>query len=238
MRLLLSLIILVSLARHLTAQEDGWKQKKRDSLTLQLKKDSAHIFRPKIAKPYLRVENRYSFFSKQPVNLVGFMAGATFYGRHIICAGYYIFNPFTEKPIELIDENNVITREYLSLNYFVFSYQYIFINRRYFQVHAPFEIGYGIYDTRTTDHKNIFVGKSSGNIVPISLGLQFIFKPIKWIGISTIGGYRHAVQEKNTNLNFTGFYFSFGIWVDARHVLRYSRYYLKKQKYKDEINRL
>lgn len=209
-----------------------------DSLQKQLKIDSAFIFRPKVAKPYLRVENKSSFISKEPVNLAGFLAGATFYEKHIFCAGYYILNRRTQKAIELIDENKITTREYLKLNYFVFSYQYILLNKKYLQINTPFEVGYGLYTTRTTDVKDNFITESKGDIIPLSAGLQFIFKPIKWLGISCIGGYRLALQENNTNLNFTGLYYSFGLWVDARYLYRNTLYFNKKRKYKKALAKL
>jgi hypothetical protein len=209
-----------------------------DSLEKQLTKDSAYIFRPKPAKPYLRVENKSSFISKEPVNLAGFLAGATFYEKHVFCAGYYILNRRTQKAIELIDENKVTTREYLKLNYFVFSYQYVLINKKYLQINTPFELGYGLYKTRTTDIKDNFITESKGEIVPLSAGLQFIFKPIKWLGISCIGGYRLVLQERNTTLNFTGLFYSFGLWVDARYLYRNTLYFNKKRKYRKALAQL
>ncbi len=238
MRFILTIILVACTIRISFAQTGGSKKEKADSLKKQLEADSARIFRPRLAKPYLRLENKYSFINKKPVNLVGFLAGATFLEKHVVCAGYYTLNRKIQKSIEVIDENNVVTREYVTLNYFVFSYQYVLFNKRFLQINTPVEIGYGIYDTRTTDNFDVFLKKSRGTIVPISAGLQLIFKPIKWIGISFVGGYRHAVQEKNINLNFTGFYYSFGIWVDARHVTRWSRYQLKKTRYRKSLKAL
>jgi hypothetical protein len=209
-------------------------QIRRDSLRKQFEKDSAYIFRPTFAKPYLRIENRYSFINKRPVNLAGFLTGATLDEKHIVCAGYYTLNRRTQKAIELVD-NNRITREYLSLNYFVLCYQYILINRRYVQVNLPLEVGYGLYKTKTTDAFNNFLRKSNGDIVPFNGGIHFIFKPITWVGISAVGGYRHVVQERNIQLDFKGFYYSFGIWVDARFLYRHSLFYLKKRTYKRQL---
>jgi len=238
MRFILTFILLACTIQISFAQPERSKKEKTDSLTKHLMEDSARIYRPRLAKPYLRLENRYSFINKKPVNLVGFLAGATFLEKHVVCAGYYILNRNVQKSIELIDENNIITREYVTLNYFVFSYQYVLFNKRFLQINIPVEIGYGIYDTHTTDSYDVFIKKSNGSIVPISTGLQFIFKPIKWIGISCVGGYRHAVQEKNISLNFTGFYYSFGIWVDARHITRWGRYQVKKTKYRRDLKGL
>ncbi|PBQ33330.1 hypothetical protein CNR22_16615 [Sphingobacteriaceae bacterium] len=242
MRVLLALLLVVSIAELTFAQKSpiapGTRQQKIDSLTAELRKDSAFIFRPKYSKPYLRVENRYSFISKEPVNLAGFMAGITLVEKHILCAGYYTLNRLTQKSIELTDENNITRREYLILNYFITSYQYVLVNKRYLQVNAPVEIGYGLYSTRTTDNLDNYLKKSSGNIIPASAGLQFIFKPVKWAGVSCIGGYRHVIQQKNIDLHFKGFYYSFGLWIDARHVIRHTKYYFKKREYRQSLEKI
>lgn len=242
MRFLLALLLVVSVADVTLAQKTQisikQRQHKVDSLTLELRKDSAFIFRPRYSKPYFRVENRYSFISKEPVNLAGFLAGLTLLEKHILCAGYYTLNRLTQKSIEVTDENNVTRREYLILNYFITSYQYVVLNKRFIQLNTPLEVGYGFYSTRTTDDLNNYLKKSTGNIIPISAGVQAIFKPIRWAGISCVGGYRHVVQQKNIDLHFKGFYYSFGLWIDARHVIRHTKYYFKKREYHENIEKL
>lgn len=210
----------------------------RDSLRQKFINDSTHIFRPTFAKPYLRVENRYSFINKKPVNLAGFLAGVTLNEKHILCAGYYILNRRIQKAIELVDHNNVVTREHLTLNYFVLCYQYVLVNRPYLQVNLPFEAGYGLYNSKTTDSFNNFLGRTHGSIIPFNGGIHFIFKPISWVGVSAVGGYRLVLQEKNIQLNFKGLYYSFGLWIDARFLYRHTLYYLKKREYKRNVRML
>src|SRR4051812_48451822 len=105
MRSLLGLLVLLCVVENSFAQDQETKQRKLDSLNRQLQHDSAYIYRPRLAKPYLRLENRYSFISREPVSLVGFLAGATFLEKHILCAGYYTLNRSTQKSIDLTDEN-------------------------------------------------------------------------------------------------------------------------------------
>lgn len=238
MRFVRTLILLLSTVQILFAQENNAKQAKIDSLTQKLKKDSAYIFRPKSTKPYLRAENRYSFISKKPVNLIGFMAGIVWNEKHIFCAGYYTINRFRQKSLEFVDANNVTRREYLILNYFISCYQYVILNNKYVQVNIPLAIGYGLYSTQSTDNLETHFKKSQGGIAPISAGFQAKFKVVKWAGISVVGGYRYVVQEKNIDLNFRGVYYSFGVWVDARHVTRHLKYHYKKKKYKRDLEEL
>jgi hypothetical protein len=64
------------------------------------------------------------------------------------------------------------------------------------------------------------------------------FKPTKWLGIIGMVGYRFTSQ-KNANLNFNGFYYSYGAWFDVRQIIRDYKYYLvKKRQYKKQIAQL
>lgn len=239
MRFLFVSLVLIFLGTSAVAQKNGkTRQQEIDSLTQKLHEDSAFIFRPKYSKPYLRVENRYSFISKKPVNLIGFMAGVVYKDKHIFCAGYYTLNRFKQKSLEFVDANNITRREYLILNYFIGCYQYVILNNKYLQINIPLEVGYGLFSTQTTDNLETHFKKSNGYIVPISAGFQAKFKIVKWAGISVVGGYRHVVQERDIDLEFRGFYYSFGVWVDARHVTRHLKYHFKKKRYHTAIKEL
>jgi len=230
--------ILVACTVILFSQEKSASNRRIDSLTQKLQKDSVYIFRPKSTKPYLRAENRYSFISKKPVNLVGLMAGIVYREKHIFCAGYYTLNRFKQKSLEFVDANNVTRREYLILNYFIGCYQYVILNHKFVQINIPLEVGFGLYSTQTKYNLETYFKKSSGYIVPISAGFQAKFKIIKWAGISVAGGYRYVAQERNIDLAFRGLYYSFGVWVDARYATRHTRYYFKKRKYRENVSAL
>ena len=70
MKLYITCVLLACIILNSKAQTDNRKKERADSLTLQLKADSTHIFRKTIAKPYLRVEDRSSFISKESINLL------------------------------------------------------------------------------------------------------------------------------------------------------------------------
>lgn len=70
------------------------------------------------------------------------------------------------------------------------------------------------------------------------LGPQIAIKPLPWIGIQGMAGYRFTFGT-STNLNFNGFYYGYGLWLDLRQIIRDIRYYLiKKPKYKHEVSHL
>jgi hypothetical protein len=67
---------------------------------------------------------------------------------------------------------------------------------------------------------------------------KIILKPVRWIGLSIMGGYRYVFEEK-ANLNLDGAYYSFGVWVDIRQIYRDIKFYgFQKRKYKMEIHKL
>ena len=61
-------------------------------------------------------------------------------------------------------------------------------------------------------------------ILPLGAGMQFVFKPLRWLGVFVAGGYRY-VAKINFNLNFNGAYYSYGAWIDIRQIYRDIKYY-------------
>ena len=239
MSLYRTLVLLLCLMQVGFSQDLVTNKSRLDSLKLKLEQDSIHIYRKTIAKPYLRVESRRSFISEQSIALIGFLAGATLYEKHIFCAGFYASDRRSKESIDLID-NNRFVNQYLKLNYYNFAYQYILFNMRYMQLNIPLELGYGNYRIRITDSLNRPIRFLSGDFVPLNAGLLCILKPVRWAGISLLGGYRYVrpENERQIELNFRGWYYSVGIWLDARQLLRNGRYYMNKRRYHREVKTL
>jgi len=99
----------------------------------------------------------------------------------------------------------------------------------------PLEIGLGGYDVKIQDSLTgkIFNDKKGG-IIPIGIGVQPVYKPWKWVGVAFLLGYR-IVLENNSNQNFNGWYYSFGLTVDLRQIIRDTKYYLIKKKHYNRV---
>jgi hypothetical protein len=203
-----------------------------DSLKLQLVKDSTFIYRTTNIKPYLRLESRNSFINKQPVRLFGFLVGATFVEKHVLSAGFYFLDKRKESPLSILDGRYNVNH-FFALNYFDFSYQYILFNTKYFQSFVPIEFGYGKFKITSNNATSTF-SDFSGDFIPISAGVQLIVKPIKWLGISGMAGYRYVKQEQAA-LNLRGFYYSAGVWVDIRQIYRNYKFQKKKKEFVRKI---
>jgi len=209
-------------------------QIKSDSLRQKLVADSAKIWKKTIAKGFLKFEDRFSFLDRKQVSLLGFMVGATFYNHHTFFVGYFLMDPRQTSPIQF-EGFKPNSQLYLNLNYFALGYQYVLYNKKHFQINIPVSAGFGNYKLETVDKSDNSLTFVSGKILPLNAGLQFIYKPIFWAGVSVSGGYNYFGHQENTVINLQGWYYSFGVWVDGRHVFRYLRYQLKKKKYHNNM---
>jgi len=232
---LFSLLMFFLFFSALGQQTDQVKKNTIDSLRKKLAADSAYTFRKTRAKLYLRVENRNSFISGEQVNLFGFMAGTTFYEKHTVCAGYfYLYN--RSNPIRF-GEGNSKTGYLLSMSYYNFSYLHILLNSRFVQLNLPFEVGYGTYKATVINEYNEETGRINGQIIPYGGGLQAIFKPVRWAGVSLIGGYRF-VNQRRDGPDFRGWYYTLGLWLDARQIVRSYKYRSLKKRYRERVSAL
>ncbi len=201
------------------------KTSQLDSLTQKFLNDSAHIYRLKKFRPYADLDHYQTYLNDKLVNIRGFSIGAMYNNRHAFGLGLH--------GITLNDQKKAVTRfrdtanvaEQLSLRYASLFYQYTFINNRYLAVFMPTQLGIGRY-VLTTDNlaRNKRISQKTGGTIPASLGATLVLKPIKWVGISGTGGYR-MVLDKNPNLNFSGLFFGYGVWLDIQQIIRDVKFY-------------
>jgi hypothetical protein len=212
------------------------KQQKIDSLTIKFKKDSAHIYRFKNVRPFIAIDNRNSFIKNAPVNVKGFQLGVILKEKHTIGFGIYSLQNSSKQSLTAKNENNISTKRTLNLNYLTLFYQYVIIDKRFFELDLPLEVGLGGYHIKLEDtitHK-IITDQKGGSLIT-SGGVNIILKPVRWIGISGTAGYRIAL-DKNPNVNFNGAYYSYGVWVDLRQIYRDIRFYgITRKKYKRHV---
>ncbi|HXU25798.1 MAG TPA: hypothetical protein VN698_01095 [Bacteroidia bacterium] len=211
---------------------------KLDSLRNQFVKDSTWIFRPKKIFPLLASDQRNSFIGGKPVNIWGIKAGVTLYDRHNMGLGGYNVTNSTQHYLARQDRT---INQNTTLQYLTTFYEYSFIERRWWEVGIPVEIGLGKYKINSTDAATGKVLPTrNGFLVPLGTALDINFKPTKWFAINVMGGYRFVITD-NSRLNFSGWFYSFGGTIYVRQILQDFRYFNKKRIYKKEleiINRL
>lgn len=235
MKLFTALVLLLVFSFGAVSQNDSVKQHKIDSLTLKLQKDSLHTFRFKLLRPYANIDNRPSFLKSRPSNFNGLQLGVILNEYHTLGFGLYILNRASRI-------NSPIKKDYRlhALRYYTLFYEYMLVNKRYFEVDLPFELGYGSYKATYTDSSSVpFVsGTLYPNFLPVSAGVKFVLKPVKWVGLSLIVGYRYFMEEKSI-LEFNNFFFPIGVWVDFRQVYRDVKFYgFQRKRYRRRLAEL
>lgn len=239
MRQLLFVTIIFLHSLCFKAQYSPARQAALDSLKHHLASDSTWIYRFNIYRPFCTIDNRNSFISNAPVNLRGFQLGFRYKEVHVFGFGIYRITPFSQRIFKITNPNNEIINRSLKLNYSTLFYKFRIYNSRFLEVHIPVEAGVGMARARNFDSIRQAVIKSEDiRIFPAGTGLQLILKPVKWAGLSTIGGYR-LVNEGSIKLNFNGWYYSFGLWLDLRQIYRDTKYYgFTKKRYRREVKKV
>jgi hypothetical protein len=234
------ILFLVLLQCGMYAQNFTRKQlHQRDSLTAKLKADSVHIFRFQKYRPYFNIDQRNSFIRNAPININGLQLGVLIKEKHVIGLGGYAITSTSKQKIKTKTDKNVEVERTLDMKYATVFYQYVAIDRRYFELDLQAEFGTGqfnlnFYDTKTGN----LLQNRSGNLLVTGVGPIIAIKPFRWVGIMGMAGYRFTF-EKNPNLNFSGAFYGYGLWLDLRQIIRDVNYNLiKKRKYKKEVSRL
>lgn len=217
-----------------------------DSLKLKFQKDSAHTFRFKKIRPFFTIDQRNSWIKnekglqKVPVTINGIQLGVILKEKHSLGLGLYTMNGTSQKPVKINDQNNKITYQELLLKYVTVNYQYVIFDTRFFEMDLPLEIGVGNYvyelkdETQTTQ-----IWHEAGPLKLTGGGVNIVLKPVRWIGVSGMAGYRIVAFNKKTNLNFNGAYYSYGVWIDLRQIYRDIKFYgFMRPKYRKKVNAL
>ena len=210
--------------------------KVRDSLGVKLKADSNHIFRFQKFRPYINLDQRNSFIKNAAINVNGLQLGTLIKEKHVLGIGGYIITSNSKQKVKTKTDKSIDVDRELDMKYITLFYQYVAIDRRFFELDFQTEVGVGKFDLKLYDSKTnkLILDRSAGLFVS-GIGPLIAFKPFRWIGITGMAGYRFTF-EKNTNLNFSGAYYSYGVWLDLRQIIRDSNYYLiKKRKYKKQL---
>lgn len=199
-----------------------------DSLTQVFKNDSLKTFRVKKIQHYFNLDNRNSYIKDKPANILGIQFGIIIKDKHIFGIGAYQIIRFIPKETIL-----KLSKPLDNLRYLTLFYEYNIINKRFFELDIPFEMGFGSYLLSKANLPDKKFG-----FFPFGAGLEIVLKPLKWIGFSSMGGYRYVYEEQK-NLSLDGFYYSLGLWIDLQEIIREVKFYgFQKKRYYKAIRKL
>ena len=249
------IILTVFLLPYCASAQKLSKSERIDSLKQKFQKDSARIYRFQKFRLRVALDQRNSWIRNTkankliPVSINGFQIGGILFEKHSVGFGLYNIALFSTKAVKVTDKANTIRFADLHMRYYTLFYEYAAYSSRYFEIDIPLEFGIGkyIYNLKDDTQYNL-VWHEDGPIQIYGIGAQIIFKPLKWIGLVSMGGYRYTVfkpehifaknpeTKKETQLDLRNFYYSYGVWIDLRQIIRDTRFYgFKRPKYRKNL---
>lgn len=212
------------------------KEDKLDSLKAAFMKDSAKIYRHANVGLILASDKRNTFIhtdTKTPVPLVGGQIGLAIDKHSIGIGGYYIkmSHPVTSDLDAKKHETVALTMSYGTL-----FYEYQFVERRFWEIGVPIEIGAGSYQTLVMDSSGTkrdpaFKDTLKRGILLLGAGINIDFKLLKWIGFNFMGGYRLVGGNEPNKVNFNGVFWSAGLHFFLGEFIREFRFHEKRGAY-------
>jgi hypothetical protein len=91
------------------------------------------------------------------------------------------------------------------------------LRRKYWELSVPFELGYGQASSKVYETSNdLFLRSNSKPFLPTGAGLSLSFKlpamphfkPLSWIGINFLAGYRYCLLENVFKTDYDGAFWS------------------------------
>lgn len=201
-----------------------------DSLRSQLREDSARIYRPKKVLPLLSLDQRNTFLETSasvntPVNLQGIRVGVTL--QQVSRTGIGIYR-IQDSRARIKRLNGQPVDVEFRFNYLMGFYEYYFIHSKYWNLGMPLEIGVGRYEAKDT------AVNKKGILYPMGVGIDLQFKPTRWVGLSTMGGYRF-VGNNNNPVKLNNWFYTLTLTVNLKNVYDDGRYWLKKRRFSKEL---
>jgi hypothetical protein len=229
LRCLSTTIILITISIECFSQQKKLSEKYTKQ---QFLKDSAEIVKVKLIRPQLRLDNRTFFFNGQVLNISGIDAGVLLKNKLRFTLGYYSLSENLKTKINNREGIEVI--QPLQINYGTINTEFMYKNTRFYSLGMPLELGFGFNELKTLNAESLEELKSEKGFIAVAdFGLSFIFKPIRWIGIRAILGYRKSIYNQIPNFKFDGAFTSIGLNVDFREiVMDYKLYKIKRRYYK------
>lgn len=239
MRMVVRTVKLVMLCLFVFNSQAQTTSSKSDSLTFDFEKDSTWIYRFKMYRPYVDVDQYQTFINGNNVTERGMSLGVRFKNVHVFGLSIHgIIARDRRREVNRFSDT-VFIAEQTDFRYLSFLYQYTLINNRYVAMFMPTHLGMGRYKITTQDINRLRPAlHKEGGAIPASMGLTFVLKPVKWVGISGTGGYRY-VLDRNPKHQFSGFFYGYGIWLDIQQIIRDTHFYgFRKPRYKREVKAL
>lgn len=196
----------------------------------QFIQDSLEIVKIKLVRPQLKFDNRINFYGDQGLPITGFDAGVLLSNKLRVTLGYYNMNNSLKN--QAYSRNDTSFGTLIHLEYGSLNTELIYKDTRFFSLGMPLEIGAGV---NTFRDKNISSDKvittRSGAILFVNFGLSGTFKPMRFLGLKGIVGYRKIAFNQVKDFSFDGLFTSIGLNVDVHAITTDIRMFRLKKRY-------
>ena len=197
----------------------------------QFIRDSIEIMRLHVIRPQLRIDNRITLHRRQSLTMNGIDAGVLLKEKLRLTLGYYALNEDLNAYTSTVDGNEV--RRFIKLNYGSINTEFFYLNTRFISLGLPLDFGFGRNQLNYLNlATNESYGRQAGFVFLTDFGLSAIVKPIRWIGIKGVAGYRKFLINPVKDFNFDGFFMSIGLNIDLREIIKDINMYKLKKKYR------
>jgi hypothetical protein len=192
--------------------------------------DSIKIVKIKLIRPQVKFDNRINFYGRQGLPITGFDAGVLLAEKLRVTLGYYNMNN-TLKDKEYA-KNDTTFGTLIHLEYGSINTELMYKDTRFLSLGLPLEIGAGV---NTFRDKNITADKvlttRSGALIFVNFGISATFKPMRFLGLKGIVGYRKMAYNQIKDFNFDGLFTSVGLNVDVHALSSAIKMFRLKKKY-------
>lgn len=197
----------------------------------QFIQDSLKIKRIKLIRPQFRFDNREAFVEGQAFNITGFDIGVLLKEKLRFTLGYYAMKGSLKaykKKVDTIEYGRLVQLNFGSINT-----ELNYFDSRFLSLGMPLEIALG---TNTFQNKNIteniVTSTQSGLVAFANFGLSATFKPMRFIGLKGMVGYRKVIFNEIKDFAFDGAFTSLGLNFDFHEIVSDIKMYRLKKKYK------
>jgi hypothetical protein len=193
-------------------------------------KDSLEIIKVKLVRPQFKFDDRVTFCEGQSLSINGFDLGVLLSDKLRFTLGYYGMKGHL-KNYDYTSEGSEFGR-FVTMRYGSLNTELIYKDTRFLSFGMPLEIGAGV---NTLQDKNItadeIISSKSGGLVFVNFGMSATFKPMRFLGLKGIIGYRKVAYNQVKDFNFDGFFTSIGLNIDIHAVVVDVRMYRLEKRY-------
>ena len=166
-------------------------------------------------KPSFDFDQRFSFILNKPVNIWGERAGLLINESFKTGIGVYFLS--NSLKFNKVDQNgNPFYFAHRDVYFGTYYIEPFLIRKEYWELSVPFEIGFGESFFKVYNGNNIFLGEDDKFFFPAGVGLSGSvkfpavrgFKPLRWIGINGLIGYRYSILQNEFKTDYDGMFWS------------------------------